>query len=112
MTITGLQQVAHQRSVDAGWWNGEANANLPTKIALMHSELSEALEGLRRDSMDDHLPHRKSVEVEMADAMIRIADFCGRLGLDLEGAIIEKMRYNLCREDHKREVREKGGKRF
>ena len=78
---------------------------------LMVSEIAEAMEGERKDLMDDKLPHRRMAEVELADAVIRIADYCGLCGYDLEGAILEKMAYNRIREDHKREVRAmKGGK--
>lgn len=71
-----------------------------TKIALIHTEISEATEGLRKDKMDEHLPHRKSVEVELADALIRIFDLAGALNLDLGTAVIEKMAYNAVRPDH------------
>ena len=71
------------------------------------------MEGARKDLMDDKLPHRKMVEVELADAVIRIADLCGHLELDLGGAIIEKINYNKTRADHKPENRAKeGGKKF
>jgi hypothetical protein len=63
--------------------------------------------------MDDHLPHRFMAEVELADAVIRIADYCGRFGYDLGGAIEEKLEYNRHRADHKIENRQKdGGKKF
>ena len=79
----------------------------------MHSELSEAMEGERKKLMDDHLPHRPMPEVEMADAVIRIMDYCGRWGYDIGGAILEKMEYNRNRADHKIENRVKeGGKAF
>jgi hypothetical protein len=67
----------------------------------------------RKDLMDDHLPHRKMAEVELADAVIRICDLAGLKGYDLGGAIEEKLAYNLQRADHKLENREKeGGKQF
>jgi NTP pyrophosphatase (non-canonical NTP hydrolase) len=82
-------------------------------IALIHSELSEALEGVRKNKQDDHLPHRKSEEVELADALIRIFDYCGGFGLDLQGAFEEKTAYNAKRADHKLENRAaEGGKQF
>lgn len=74
-------------------------------IALMHSELSEALEGHRKNLMDDKIPHRKMIEVEFADTIIRILDTGHALGLDIGGAIIEKCVYNYNREDHKVESR-------
>lgn len=90
----------------AGWWTnletGEPlQRNKLEMLALIHSEVSEALEGVRKDCMDDHLPHRKMEEVEMADTVIRIADYCGGHGLDLAGAILEKLEYNKHRADHK-----------
>jgi len=114
MHITDFVTVAHEYSVRGGWWEGEITAEtLGTKIALIHSEISEALEGVRKDLQDDHLPHRKAAEVELADAMIRIADLAGYLQYDLEGAIVEKMYYNSQRADHKPENRAAaGGKKF
>ena len=110
----------HQQNVDAGWWNdlqtGESligKRNVGELIALVHSELSEALEAHRKDLMDDKLPHRKGIEVELADAVIRIYDMAGGLGLDLGGAIVEKLEYNRKRADHKPENRRAvGGKKI
>lgn len=101
----------HENNRKAGWWNSERNKG--ELIALIHSELSEALEGIRKNLNDDHLPHRKMEEVELADAVIRIMDYCGAFSLDLEGAIKEKLEYNKHRADHKLENRLKeGGKKF
>lgn len=106
-----IQDHCYQASLSAGWWDGEVN--VPTKLCLIHSEISEAMEGDRKGLMDDKLPHRSSIEVELADAVIRIADLAGRLGLDVGGAIDEKMAYNAIRKDHKKEVRAaEGGKKY
>ena len=111
-----LVQTCHNASLAAHWWHDLDHLNphvVPTKIALMHSELSEALEGYRKNLPDEHLPHRKSVEVELADAIIRICDLAGWLQLDLGGAFVEKLAYNKTREDHKMVSRsETHGKRF
>ena len=63
--------------------------------------------------MDRHLPHRKGIEVELADAIIRICDLAGALDLDLSAAIYEKLEYNRNRADHKIENRKsQGGKKY
>jgi NTP pyrophosphatase (non-canonical NTP hydrolase) len=74
----------------------ERNRKL-ARIALIHSELSEMVEGVRKDSMDDKLPHRKMEEVELADTLIRIEDYAGAYDLDLGGARDEKEAYNFTR---------------
>lgn len=124
-----LQDECHMASWTAGWWhdlksgtdyskecrNGTrfGKALVAEKLALIHSEVSEAMEGHRKGLMDDKLPHRPAIEVELADAVIRIADLCGALQLDLGGAIAEKMQFNASRPDHKPENRAaSGGKAY
>ena len=110
----------HFAAVDAGWWTdlktGESmigKRNVGELLMLVVSEVSEAMEGHRKGLMDDHLPHRPMIEVELADAVIRIADLAGSLALDLGGAIAEKMAYNANRADHKPENRlADGGKKY
>ncbi len=157
------------------WWT-DLETGKPIKrnrnelLMLAITELSEAVEGIRKDLMDDHLPHRKMEEVELADAKIRlldyaagykielmeqapsqapfrdnkaesiflicfticmvqfgegddidylsaavhsIDDYCKKFGLDLDGAVEEKIAYNLTRQDHSHEARKAAnGKKF
>lgn len=87
--------------------------NVGERLCLVHSEISEAMEGARKNRMDDHLPHRKQLEVELADAVIRIFDMGGEMNLDLGGAIAEKLAYNSVREDHSFAHRQgENGKKF
>lgn len=100
------------------WWQnietGEPlERNKGELLCLIHSEISECMEGERKGLMDDKLPHRKMAEVELADALIRIFDYAGAFGYDLQGAFDEKMAFNASREDHKHEARSiAGGKKW
>jgi len=116
--INQLSEEIHQGNIVAGWWKQDEDGNTIERnpgelLCLIHSEISEAMEGFRKDQMDDHLPHRKMAEVELADAMIRIFDLAGFYKYDLGKAIEEKRSYNKNRADHKIENREKAnGKKF
>lgn len=114
-------QTFHQQARLRGWWNDPKTKQpldiavplIAMKLLLIHSEISEATEGLRKDTMDDHLPHRTSLETEMADAVIRIFDLAGALDLDIVGAMVEKAQYNAQRLDHDPSRRaEANGKSF
>lgn len=114
--LNELAERVHQSNIK--WWQ-DMDTLLPIKrnkgelLALIHSEISECLEGERKGLMDDKLPHRKMAEVELADALIRILDYAAGFGYDIQGAFEEKMVYNSKREDHKHEARRiAGGKQF
>lgn len=109
-TLNNLSKEIYQANKAKGFWEDREDA--PGKIqltkamkkafnaqmlALIHSEISEALEADRKDLMDDKLPHRKGLEVELADAFIRICDMAGGLDMDLGGAVEEKLTYNTNR---------------
>lgn len=120
LAVDGLNaaiDLAHATAVEAGWYRNPETGEPVTRnfgevVALMHSELSEALEADRKSLGDDKLPHRSGVEVEFADCILRIFDTARALGLDVAGAIIEKNRFNRARADHKIEARAAGGKKY
>ena len=114
LSLHGVQQLCYEKSKSAGWWDGIVVEDaVPTKLVLIHGEISEAMEGFRKDLMDDHLPHRKNMEVELADAVIRIFDLASAMGYNIQEAMEDKMAYNAIRLDHKKEARESaGGKKF
>ena len=118
-SIDSIVAICHK--MNAHWWidpiTGEdlrgQTLIVPTKMALMHSEISEALEGHRKDAMDDKLPHLPAVETEMADLFIRAGDLAGAMGWKVGRAAREKQAFNLIRPDHKVENRvKKGGKKY
>ncbi|MNJ10744.1 hypothetical protein D3C77_49080 [compost metagenome] len=124
MVEDGVQSavnVCHGLAARSGWWTSRltgkpldlTQVNIGEKLMLIVSEVAEAMEGDRKDLMDDKLPHRKMLEVELADALIRIFDLAGFLQLDLAGAVIEKLAFNQQRPDHKLENRNApGGKAY
>lgn len=115
-----LTKVCHGLAAESGWWNNLKTGedlrqvdNIPEKLMLIVSEVGEAMEGHRKGLMDDKLPHRPMIEVELADAVIRILDLAGAKGFDVAGAIVEKLAFNCQRADHKPENRLKdGGKAY
>jgi NTP pyrophosphatase (non-canonical NTP hydrolase) len=92
-------------AVEKGWW--EEDRNEGELIALMHSELSEALEGLRHGNPpSDHIPDFSAVEEEFADVIIRIMDHAAARGYRVGEALEAKIAFNRTRS------RRHGGKVF
>lgn len=88
------------------WWRHPKTGrrlqrNKGELLMLIVSEIAEAMEGERKELMDDKLPHRKMAEVELADVLIRVFDYAGAYGYDLDGAVAEKRAFNAKRADHK-----------
>ena len=105
----GSEQM-YAANVKAGWYKSpttgrKIDRNVGEMLMLIVTEISEAMEGHRKSLADDKLPHRSMLEVELADAVIRIFDLAGYKGLDLGGALVEKILYNGQRADHKLENR-------
>ena len=113
--VNAIQSACHGLAKESGWWPvlPPSRQDVSEKLLLIVTEIAEATEGHRKDLMDDKLPHRKMIEVELADALIRICDLAGAMGMDLGGAVAEKLAYNATRADHKPENRAKdGGKKY
>ncbi|GAB7058002.1 MULTISPECIES: hypothetical protein [unclassified Paenibacillus] len=114
-SINELIKEAHDNAVSKGWWMEDRSFG--ELIALMHSELSEALEDYRNGELPTTMWYEKNedgelkkeaiqidddwkpcgIPSELADVVIRVFDTCGYYGIDLESAISEKMAYNVTR---------------
>lgn len=117
LDISELVQEAHSNAVKHGFW--DKPPEFGTSIALIHSELSEALEEVRAGNKirpgtetppvyysgsgyvstapTQLCKKPEGYATELADAVIRIADLCGYMGIDLAAVIREKMAYNATR---------------
>lgn len=122
--LNALVQLCHGNSDSAGWWmdleSGKdlkqevqfgtrlGKAIVAEKLCLIHSEVSEAMEGHRKNLMDDKLPQHSMFATELADVLIRLADLIGATDeRDFAEIVVGKIVYNSTREDHKIENRMK-----
>lgn len=100
--LTELAAEIHQDNVAAGWWDeylpDRKHERTETAMMLIVSELSEAMEGHRKGLMDDHLPAEKMFDVELADAMIRMLDLAGALGITVndDPALVDIIKVRLA----------------
>ena len=116
MSMYGLQQQAHEMAVGKGWWPEPRDAygdlrlthkDIVTRLALIHSEVSEAVEAVRDDGVDERIDHNfpnadglgkpEGLPSELADIVIRTLDLAGALGINLRESIERKMAYNAGR---------------
>ena len=109
MDLNELTKEIHSNAIEHGWWT--ENRSFGEIISLCHSELSEALEEYRNGhavneiyynavaGMDgiNYSPKPEGIPVELADCIIRILDYCGHAGIDIQNAIQLKHKYNRTR---------------
>lgn len=96
-TMNELAKAIHENAVAHGWW--ESPRSFGDVIALCHSELSEALEAYRNGEplVWDNNGKPDGLAVELADCIIRILDYCGHEGIDIEECVVLKHEYNKTR---------------
>ena len=102
LSIHGMAAEAHEMAIAKGWW--DEPRDIPHCLALIHSEVSEALEAYREhgsrnpDDVDyDPNPKPEGFVYELADILIRVGDLARHCDLDLETAVKEKMEFNSTR---------------
>ncbi len=116
--LTQLSKIVH--AANHKWWQDPVTGarierNKGELLALIHSEVSEALEGERKNLMDDKLPQHKMAPVELVDALIRILDYLAghHPDCDVQEIFEQKMSYNSTRSDHSHAARlQANGKKF
>lgn len=99
MRIKDLVAESHDRAVRKGWYSNGPRP-IPELLCLIHSEISEALECYRNGEPHLHYDEKGKplgLAIELADTIIRVADMCGALGIDLEHAIEIKNHWNELR---------------
>jgi hypothetical protein len=116
--LDDLSRIIHARNVEAGWWSDKDTGlrkerNMGELLCLVHSEISEAMEGDRKKINDDKLPQYPMLIVELIDALIREFDILGnqmeKTGISISEVFLAKLEYNANRADHKLENRRKAG---
>lgn len=91
------------------WPTTQFNLWVASKLMLMVTEISEGMEGLRKDLYDDKLPMFKMLPVEVVDNVIRAFDLLGGMGFNVAEILDAKLEFNAKREDHKPDHRRLAG---
>lgn len=101
VTTIALEDLAaeiYQNNVDHGFWENPIESyNKSEKLMLIVTELAEVCEALRTDAKDDKLPQYPGEWVEIADAIIRLLDYCAAYKIPIADVLLDKHNFNVSR---------------
>lgn len=103
MNIKQLSDLIMQQAKEKGFGTTKGEINVAEKIALIHSEISEAFEAYRHQNIDG----KDGFKEELGDAVQRILHLCGALDIDIEKAILKKLNFNKDRNWDWEKINEK-----
>ncbi len=95
LTLKQLQNMILQQAADKGFGTTPDEINVAEKIALIHSEVSEAYEAYRHKNMTGG---KDSFEDELGDVIQRTLHLAAVMNVDIEQAILNKLKINESRE--------------
>lgn len=93
LTLKDLEALVMKQAEEKGFGTKPEDINVGEKIALIHTEVSEAYQAYRKKNMHG----KDGVAEEMGDIIQRVLHLCGILGIDVEEAVLEKLDYNKVR---------------
>lgn len=90
LTLKGLTEILMEQARTKGFGTKPEDINVGEKIALIHSEVSEAFEAYRHKNIDG----KDGFEEELGDVVQRVLHLCGVMGIDIEKVILKKVEHN------------------
>ncbi len=94
ITLKALSKAIIEQAKEKGWGTEAHEISIPEKIALIHSEVSEAHSAYRKNQFEG----KDGFHEELADVVIRVMHLCEILNIDLQSEIIKKIERNKGRE--------------
>lgn len=94
LNLKQLTSLILEQANQKGWGTKPEEINVGEKMALVHSEVSEAYEAYRHKNIDG----KDGFKEELGDIMQRVLHLCGIFNIDIESEIIKKYKLNQDRD--------------